>query len=43
MRKASEGKQVSWMSLNRDPEKPLCEAVKAKYVLPYRPQDDRDA
>lgn len=43
LRNASEAKQVLWMSLSRDPEKSLCEAVKAKCMLPWRPQDDRNA
>ena len=42
-RKAAEARLVSGVSLNGGPERPLCETVKVKAVLPWRPQDVGDA
>lgn len=43
LRKASAGRHVSEVSLNGDLQRAFYKAVKLKAVLPWRPQDVRDA
>lgn len=43
LRKASAGRHVSEVSLNGGLKRAFCKAVKLKAVLPWRPQDVRDA
>ena len=43
LRKASEARHMSGVACHGGPERPLCEAVKMKPGLPWRPQDIGDA
>ena len=43
LRKAAEARYVAAVSLPGGQKRPLCEAVKLKYALPWRPQDAGDA
>ncbi|MGE9641895.1 hypothetical protein ACQP3J_33175, partial [Escherichia coli] len=43
LKKAAEAMYVLGVSLHGGPERPLCEAVKVKSGLPWRPQDVGDA
>ena len=43
LRKATKARCVSGVFLHGSPEKPLCEAVKVKPGLLWRPQNVRDA
>jgi hypothetical protein len=43
LRKSNDAGNVSGVSLHGDLERPLCEAVKVKPGLPWRPQNVRDA